>query len=191
MSKVKIQGNASGTGTFTIQAPNSNTDRVLSLPDNAGEILTDASDISQQANTNQVLMVADMSADQSVSSSTWTKVAFDTALVDSHNWYNTSTYRYTPQIAGWYSVSATIGFPNGVTRYLCAFQVGTNTYGDNRVFDLLGNSSGAARNSGTRIVYLNGSTDYLETYGWLTSTGTHAFTQADGVMFSAHLVRAD
>jgi len=42
MSKVKIQGNASGTGTFTISAPNSNTDRSLTLPDGAGEILTDA-----------------------------------------------------------------------------------------------------------------------------------------------------
>lgn len=45
MSKVKIEGNASGTGTFTIQAPNSNSDRVLSLPDGAGEILTDASSL--------------------------------------------------------------------------------------------------------------------------------------------------
>ena len=42
MSKVKIEGNASGTGTFTISAPNSNTDRNLTLPDGAGEILTDA-----------------------------------------------------------------------------------------------------------------------------------------------------
>ena len=39
MSKVKIQGNSSGTGTFTISAPNSNTDRSLTLPDGAGEIL--------------------------------------------------------------------------------------------------------------------------------------------------------
>ena len=45
MSKVAISGNASGTGTFTIQAPNSNTDRVLSLPDEAGTVLTSASDI--------------------------------------------------------------------------------------------------------------------------------------------------
>jgi hypothetical protein len=33
MSKVVIQGNASGTGDFTIAAPNSNTDRTLTLPD--------------------------------------------------------------------------------------------------------------------------------------------------------------
>ncbi len=40
MSKVVIQGHASGTGDFTIAAPNSNTDRTLTLPDEAGEILT-------------------------------------------------------------------------------------------------------------------------------------------------------
>ena len=39
MSKVVIQGNASGTGDFTIAAPNSNTDRTLTLPDETGEVL--------------------------------------------------------------------------------------------------------------------------------------------------------
>jgi len=33
MSKVKIEGNASGTGTLTISAPNTDTDRTLTLPD--------------------------------------------------------------------------------------------------------------------------------------------------------------
>jgi hypothetical protein len=39
MSRVVIQGDASGTGDFTIAAPNSNTDRTLTLPDEAGEVL--------------------------------------------------------------------------------------------------------------------------------------------------------
>ena len=39
MSKVVIQGNASGTGNFTIAAPNSDTNRTLTLPDEAGEVL--------------------------------------------------------------------------------------------------------------------------------------------------------
>lgn len=39
MSKVAIQGNASGTGTLTIAAPNTNTDRTLTLPDGAGTVL--------------------------------------------------------------------------------------------------------------------------------------------------------
>jgi hypothetical protein len=40
MSKVAITGNASGTGTLTIAAPNTNTDRTLTLPDAAGEMYT-------------------------------------------------------------------------------------------------------------------------------------------------------
>ena len=40
MSKVAIKGNTSGTGTFTVEAPNSNTDRTLVLPDSAGTIAT-------------------------------------------------------------------------------------------------------------------------------------------------------
>ncbi len=40
MSIVKVQGNASGTGIFTIAAPNSNTDRTLTLPDSTGTVVT-------------------------------------------------------------------------------------------------------------------------------------------------------
>ncbi len=47
MSVVKIQGNASGTGIFTVAAPNSNTDRTLTLPDSTGTIATAESTLSQ------------------------------------------------------------------------------------------------------------------------------------------------
>jgi hypothetical protein len=43
MSKVALSGNASGTGTFTIASPNSNTDRTLTLPDNTGTVITTGS----------------------------------------------------------------------------------------------------------------------------------------------------
>ena len=39
MSKIALSGNPSGTGTFTIASPNSNTDRTLNLPDAAGTIV--------------------------------------------------------------------------------------------------------------------------------------------------------
>jgi len=61
MSKVKIEGNASGTGTLTISAPNTNTDRTLTLPDGAGEILTDASTLSS-SNLSGALPAIDGSA---------------------------------------------------------------------------------------------------------------------------------
>jgi len=40
MSKVKIQGNASGTGVLTITAPNTSTDRTITLPDSTATIAT-------------------------------------------------------------------------------------------------------------------------------------------------------
>ena len=42
MSKVAIQGNALGTGTFTIAAPDSNNNNTLTLPDEAGTVVTTA-----------------------------------------------------------------------------------------------------------------------------------------------------
>jgi len=51
MSKVSIQGDQNGTGDFTIKAPNSNVDRTLDLPDEAGTVLTNVSDIESQVKT--------------------------------------------------------------------------------------------------------------------------------------------
>jgi len=43
MSKIALSGNASGTGTFTIASPNSNTDRTQTLPDNTGTLINTGS----------------------------------------------------------------------------------------------------------------------------------------------------
>jgi hypothetical protein len=43
MSKVAIIGNTSGTGVFTVASPNSNVDRVLTLPDESGTVIVDES----------------------------------------------------------------------------------------------------------------------------------------------------
>ena len=45
MAKVKIQGHASGTGVITVTAPNTSTDRTLTLPDNTGSLLTSSDDL--------------------------------------------------------------------------------------------------------------------------------------------------
>jgi hypothetical protein len=46
MSKIALSGNASGTGTFTLASPNSNSDRTLNLPDAAGTIQVSGNPIS-------------------------------------------------------------------------------------------------------------------------------------------------
>ena len=71
MSKIKIQGNASGTGVVTLTAPNTNTDRTITLPDSTGSILMTDGDGSSLTNIERGL--------QSVQTfgvnGTWTKPA--------------------------------------------------------------------------------------------------------------------
>jgi hypothetical protein len=45
MAKVKIQGNAAGSGVFTVTSPVSNTNRTITLPDSAGTLLDENSSL--------------------------------------------------------------------------------------------------------------------------------------------------
>jgi len=46
MSQIAIKGAATGTGVFTLESPATNTDRTLVLPDEAGTVLTSASNVA-------------------------------------------------------------------------------------------------------------------------------------------------
>jgi hypothetical protein len=77
MSKVVIQGHASGTGDFTIAAPNSNTDRTLTLPDVAGTVLTSGSNADFPAGSVLQVVTAIATEPQTI-----TNVTSYTALND-------------------------------------------------------------------------------------------------------------
>ena len=47
MAKVKIQGHASGTGVLTVTAPNTSTDRTITLPDSTGTLATTTGGVAQ------------------------------------------------------------------------------------------------------------------------------------------------
>jgi hypothetical protein len=51
MSKIALSGNASGTGTFTIASPNSNSDRTLNLPDAGGTVFVSGQALSATTGT--------------------------------------------------------------------------------------------------------------------------------------------
>jgi hypothetical protein len=57
MSKIALTPNASGTGTFTISSPATNTNRTLTLPDEAGTIITTAGVPSSAMPAGSVLQV--------------------------------------------------------------------------------------------------------------------------------------
>jgi len=54
MAKVKIQGHASGTGVLTVTAPNTSTDRTITLPDATGTLLTADGDGSNLTGVSSV-----------------------------------------------------------------------------------------------------------------------------------------
>ena len=73
MSLIKLQGNASGTGAFTIAAPNGNTDRTLTLPDATGTVvLADAT----QTLTNKTIQGGALTLGTAVASTSGTSIDF-------------------------------------------------------------------------------------------------------------------
>lgn len=79
MSLVKIQGNASGTGEFTIAAPNSNTNRTLTLPNVTGTFLTSATTTGFPAGSVIQVVSATYSTATNIASTSYT----DTGLTAS------------------------------------------------------------------------------------------------------------
>jgi hypothetical protein len=167
MSKVQLQGNASGTGIFTIASPNSNTDRTLTLPDNTGTILTSASSISQNSGP---AFGAQISTVQTISANANTKVVFGTEIFDTNSAYDTATGRFQPQVAGYYEIHSQIYFPATSSSYA------TNEIQKNgtviAVSATASQSYVAACPNTSAIVYMNGSSDYIEIYAATGQSGT-------------------
>lgn len=192
MSKVALSGNASGTGTLTIAAPNTNTDRTLTLPDNSGTVLTSASTggVSQAMLAagvagNGPAFSATQSSGTALSNSVYTKLLFDTKEFDTNTNYSTSTSRFTPTVAGYYQVTANAAMASAGGTLNIRF------YKNGSVYKAGTYTGGASWIQGTALVYMNGTTDYLEAYVYLGgSISQNTAPQSDGTYFQGHMVRA-
>jgi len=199
MSKVTIQGNASGTGTFTIASPNSDTDRTLTLPDEAGTVLTTSSDVltsasiitaSQSTSAVPVFSTYRSGSNFSFSASSWTKVEMNSTLVDTESDWDAVNYRYTPSMGGWYYATfvATHNGTGGARRFTSIWKNGNNLgYFQTR------ETGGEVRYNHNQLVYLNGSTDYIEAYVWSDASSPFVNYDDNGneTFFQGYLVRAD
>jgi hypothetical protein len=131
------------------------------------------------------------SSAQSISHNSFTKVQFQTENFDTNsNFDNTTNYRYTPTVAGYYFVDARVCF---------------NSLSQNSFSQILKNG-GSEANSPTAIpwagisnsqstasvlVYMNGSTDYLEVWAYQASGGALSLIVGTNITaFSAFLARA-
>lgn len=190
MSKVALSGNASGTGTFTIASPNSNTDRTLNLPDSSGTILTTA---TPGVPVNGPAFNAYMNTTQSLTLATLTKVAFDTERFDTNSCFDTSTYRFTPTVAGYYQVNAMAYFDYSGSQYNGSeFHLYKNGATFSRA--MWSSVSFYGTMSLVDLVYMNGATDYIEMYAFFSGgsgpqlLGGGSFVTRS--VFAAALVRA-
>lgn len=158
-----------GTNYVDIIAPASLTaDRTLTLPDNTGTIITTGSTF---AGTGPAFRVY-LSGNQTVTNQVNTKVQLNTEVFDTANCFDSTTnYRFTPNVAGYYQFNVTQGGAATSSLSYNFIQIWKNGASDSiTVYGPYNtpNSYGAL----STLIYMNGTTDYVELYAQLSGTGT-------------------
>ena len=131
-----------------------------------------------------------LSASQTVSNNTEEIIEFDTVdgasgQGNAQGWYNTSTYKYTPQVAGVYLFHVNIFWSNATNNDAIQQRARIRKNGNDYIAD---NYAGiddvyeAFAHDATAISYMNGSSDYIE-----FRARSHADDGTNGVMEGAYV----
>jgi hypothetical protein len=176
MGALVLAGNTSGSVTVDVPAvAGSNT---ATFPASTGTVMVSG---------NQPAFSAYSNTNQTITGSTFTKVTLGTEDFDTNN--NFASSRFTPTVAGYYQVNARLDAQASVgvvTRTISSlykngveFKRGSDTFNTN-----------AFTSTVSDIIYFNGSTDYIELYGYITA-GTTPIVNAGQPLtyFSGCLVR--
>ena len=122
---------------------------------------------------------------QSITNSVATKMVMDTEEFDTNsNFDSTTNYRFTPTVAGYYQVTAQIT-PNTSTTVGWAY-IYKNGSAAKQNITFAGNTG----TNVTAIIYMNGSSDYLEFYGYLTGTSPATVGGSTWTYFQAAMIRS-
>jgi hypothetical protein len=179
----------------SINASTSGAGGVITTADATGTLQlqsggTTIATISSTGITTQVgapAFSAYQSSAQTLSNATFTKMLFQTEEFDTNSNFASSTF--TPTVAGYYQISTFIYFGNAVGNNI------TSIYKNGGNYKRLNNSpstAAAGSSGGSCLVYCNGTTDYIEVYGYQTqgSNLTIPFALSDLVYFQAAMVRS-
>jgi len=113
-----------------------------------------------------------LASSQNFPSGTFTKIQFNAKEFDTNNNFDiTTNYRFTPTVAGYYQINLNFG--------ISSYQTGERTMGIYKNGSLYKQFSDITATSiyvisGSCLVYLNGSTDYIEGWGYQNSGSTGA-----------------
>lgn len=133
-----------------------------------------------------------LSANQTVANGVITKVALNTEEFDTANAFDTTTNRFTPQVAGYYLLTAHIGASASTagTVFIPYIYKNGSAYKIGQSY-IPPSGSSSMNGSITALVYLNGTTDYVELWGNNSGSGTNIFSGgASTTWFQGALVRA-
>ena len=178
-------------GQNGLNAPLSLTSPALGTPSSL--VLTNATGLPQAGlGTNVVgngpVFSACASGSQALTQNTWNKVLFGTEIFDTNN--NFASSRFTPTVAGYYQINYEVygTTSNTMTQFIGALYKNGSVY-EYGVITALNQTQAF---SSATLVYMNGSTDYLELYINIAGTGTLSATEAGGAtnFMSGCLVRA-
>jgi len=96
---------------------------------------------------------------------------YNVIIIDNMGWYNTTTYRYTPQIAGYYLFSNNTGGSASPISGLIVSIIKNNSITTS--YSIIQSSAfvGSQSSATTAIAYMNGTTDYIDSRIWVNGTG--------------------
>jgi hypothetical protein len=90
-------------------------------------------------------------------------IPFNSETFDMEGWFSTSTYRYTPQVEGLYLIQASLTYSSGLAT---AVQLNIRKNGGNAAVFKGGQHDMAC----SALVYLNGTTDYVDVTATINNT---------------------
>lgn len=180
MAALIPSASASGSGTMTLAGPSTNSNQTITIPDATGTMMVSGNmpAFSAYGNTNQT-----------ISNATWTKIIINVKEFDTATCFNTSNYRFTPNVAGYYFI--TVAVAAGNTANGVAIAIYKNGSASKTVQNTTLNPGFGNETSGSALIYANGTTDYFESYCFQGSgTSTTTFGDSTAQYFQAFLARA-
>ena len=172
MSKIEVDTIEPQSGTSLTLGASGDT---ITIP--SGATLTNSGTATGFGGVNTPSFLAYISADQSISDATATKAQFNTEVFDVGSCYDNATnYRFTPNVAGKYMIFSNLLFQlNDYGIYNASIEIFKN--GSQYTFSNNAFGTGASLINSvyvSHIIEFNGSSDYVEIFGYLerhTSSG--------------------
>ena len=179
MASLNLAGKTSGYVKLT--APDdSSTNPTVTLPTESGELAL-KSDIGEGGGsgggdyTPTVAFRGELSATQTVENNTWVKINLDTATIDTDSALVDG--KFQPSVAGYYQANGAVYQSCGPSSTLTVSQLHKNGEAIAQGNDC--NSDVSRGSQVSDVVYLNGTTDYLELFGYVKTTGTAGIDSND------------